>query len=295
MTGAEPGQIGASADAGAPAGRRKAADTRGERCQGCGTATSDPVCPRCGTPHGQQPPKPKVPGLGRGLGAPFRGLAFLGKHPRLWGYVIVPLLINLGFFVWAVIFAVNVLGDWLPDVEQPWPAWIDWARVGAGWILETVLWAVGILAALLATLLLSGVVNSPFYDLLSDKVEVTRFGLKDPGRPWSALPMDILRSVRAAVSLAVRQLLVLAVLFPLSFTAVGAPLFAVAGFYYAGLAQLDVTLARKLYPGSRRARWGRRHWALVLGAGLPLSMLPFLQPFGIVGTTLAFLEEPDKS
>jgi hypothetical protein len=106
--------------------------------------------------------------------------------------------------------------------------------------------------------------------------------------------MDILRSVRAAASVAMRQAVVMLVLFPLSFTAIGAPLFMIAGFYYAGLAQVDITLSRKLYPGSRRTRWGRRHWGLVLGAGIPLSMLPLLAPFGIVGTTLAFLEEPDK-
>jgi len=276
-------------------GRTHAPDLKGVRCQGCGTATGGAaVCVRCGTPAGVRPARPRLPGLLRGLGAPFRGMGYLALHPRLWGWVIVPLIINTAFFVLAVIFCVNTLGDWLPDLSQPWPAWLEWARIGADWLLQTLLYSVGILAAFIATLLLAGIVNSPFYDLLSEKVESLYFGGKDPGRPWTALPMDLLRSMGAALSLVIRQALVLTPLFLLSFTAIGAPLFALAGFYYAGLGLVDVTLARKLYPGMRRARWGWRHAGLLLGAGVPLSLLPLLAPFGIVGMTLEFLGEPDK-
>ena len=34
--------------------------------------------------------------------------------------------------------------------------------------------------------------------------------------------------------------------------------------------------------------------AIMIGAGLPLTFVPLLAPFGIVGTTLGFLEEQDK-
>ncbi|MDG2150394.1 MAG: EI24 domain-containing protein [Planctomycetota bacterium] len=273
-------------------------DLRGDRCNGCGSPTAweenSGLCPRCSTPAGKGPAPPLTPGLIRGAAAPFRGLRFLGKHPRLWAWVVIPLLLNTLLFAFAMVWTIKNLGEFMPDFEQEWPALFDWARVTLGWLLQVLLYIVGVLAAFLATLLLASVVNSPFYDLLSEKVEATKLGREDPGRPWSALPMDSLLSLKAALSIALRQALVMLVLFPLSFTAFGAPLFALAGFYYAGLAQIDVTLARKLYPGSRRTRWSRRHWGLVLGAGLPLSLLPLLAPFGIVGTTLAFLEEPDK-
>ena len=273
-------------------------DLRGDRCNGCGSPTAweenSGLCPRCSTPAGKGPAPPLTPGLIRGAAAPFRGLRFLGKHPRLWAWVVIPLLLNTLLFAFAMVWTVKNLGEFMPDFEQEWPALFDWARVTLGWLLQVLLYIVGVLAAFLATLLLASVVNSPFYDLLSEKVEATKLGREDPGRPWSALPMDSLLSLKAALSIALRQALVMLVLFPLSFTAFGAPLFALAGFYYAGLAQIDVTLARKLYPGSRRTRWSRRHWGLVLGAGLPLSLLPLLAPFATVGTTLAFLEEPDK-
>lgn len=232
--------------------------------------------------------------LGKGAAAPFRGLAFLNAHKRLWSWIMAPLVLNTVIFAGGAWFLIGNLGDWLPDMSQPWPDWIDWIRGSASWLLTAVMWVVGVLASFLVTLLISGVVNAPFYDFLTEKVEAAHFGVNDPGRPWSALLGDIIRSLRASLSLLLRWGLVMVLLFALSFTAVGAPLFALAGFYYLGLAQVDLTMARKLYPGSVRAAWARRHFPLIVGLGLPVSFLPLLAPFAIVGATLAFLEEPDK-
>ncbi len=278
----------------APHGRTRPADVRGPRCDGCGAATDGATCARCGTPAGERPDKPGVPALLRGVNAPFRGLGYLTTHPSLWLWVIIPLILNSVLFGTVLAWTINNLADYMPSFDEPWWPWMEWARVSLGILLEAMLYAAGFIAAFLTTLLLAGVINSPFYDFLSEKTEVLWFEAKDPGRGLRALPMDIMRSIRAAASVALRQFLVLLVLFPLSFTAIGAPLFAIAGMYYAGYAQYDVTLARKLYPGGRRTRWARRHWGLMIGAGLPLTFVPLLAPFGIVGTTLGFLEEQDK-
>jgi uncharacterized protein involved in cysteine biosynthesis len=204
------------------------------------------------------------------------------------------LVLNSLIFVGGAWYLVSHLGEWLPDINQPWPDWIDWLRGTAGWLLTAVMWVIGVMASFLATLLLSSVVNAPFYDLLSEKVELTHIGSQDPGRPWSALLGDILRSLKASLSLLLRWGLVMVVLLALSFTAIGAPLFAAAGFYYLGLAQVDLTMARKLYPGRLRAAWARRHFPLIIGLGIPVSFIPPLAPFAIVGATLAWLDEPDK-
>lgn len=284
-----------------PAPRAPVPDTGhgAARCWSCGAATGGTQpCPRCGA-EGPAPAAMRgavgfLARIGKGAAAPLRGLAFLNKHPRLWSFIALPLLLNLIVCVLAFWFLLGWIGDWMPDLSQQWPAWIDWARSALGWLLEVVLWAVSLLAAAISALALSGVVNSFFYDLLSEKVEAAHFGRPDPGRPLSALLGDILRGLRASISLLVRYALVMIVLLALSFTAVGAPLLVVAGFYYAGLAQIDLTMARKLYPGSRRTGWARRHLPLVLGLGVPVSFLPLVMPFGVVGATLAFLEEPAK-
>jgi uncharacterized protein involved in cysteine biosynthesis len=143
--------------------------------------------------------------------------------------------------------------------------------------------------------MVAGIVNAPFYDLLSEAVENLALGRKDPGRPWSAFLADSWFALAAALSLVWRQALVLAALWLLSFTAVGAPLFVAAGFYYTGFALIDVTLARKRYPARERRAWARRHGLALLGLGLPVAIIPPLQPFGIVGATLLYLASRDKA
>jgi uncharacterized membrane protein len=101
-------------------------------------------------------------------------------------------------------------------------------------------------------------------------------------------------STWAAILLVARQVVIMAVLFLFSFTAIGAPLFMLAGFFFTGLALQDITLARKRYPATERAAWGRRHVANLIGTGLLVNLLPPLAPFGVVGATLTYLDDPNK-
>lgn len=269
------------------------------RCWSCGSAIGSAwPCPRCG--QGGAPPATLtgpagfLARLGKGAFAPFRGLSFLGAHAGLWTWIVVPLVVNALLCALSAWFLASNLEGWLPDLAEPWPAWIDWARTSLGWLLTALAWAASLLVAAIATVVLSGVVNSPFFDLLSEKVEAAHFGLKDPGRPLGALIGDIVRSLGASLWLLSRWLLVMVVLLMLSFTVVGAPLMVLAGLYYGGLTQVDLVMARKLYPGRQRTAWARAHFPLLVGLGIPISLLPLLLPFGIVGATLAWLEEPDK-
>lgn len=268
------------------------------RCWRCGCLPVDgshPIpCPRCGNQAAAPPLPDKLPGFGAGVRAPIRGFLFVSRNPILWTWIIVPLLINVVIAAVFVTLGISYLDVIAPDIDGPWWAWIDWLRVGINAVVPWLVGVVVVLASLLATLLLSGLVNAPFYDLLSEKTENVYFDLDDPGRPWSKFVPDMIRSLQAAVSLLLRQLVVLSFLFLLSFTAIGAPLFVAAGMYYTGLGLFDITLGRKLYGGGQRAEWGRVHWDLVLGCGLIVNFVPVLAPIGIVGTTLTYLDHPDK-
>jgi len=280
----------------------RAASTRdgSPRCRRCGAPLAAPgACPRCAAPAGWEPATTRRPGPLAGFGSVFEGISFVRAHPGLLTWIALPLLVNAALFGFLVWWIGGSLGSFVPDFQTEWPGWIDWLRVGLdGLGVSTLLtWLgglVGVLAAFLLTLLLAGIVNAPFYDVLSERVENVFLERKDPGRGLLALPADTLRSLGAALSLALRQLVVLGALFLLSFFVVGAPLFAAAGFYFTGLAQVDVTLSRKLYPGRARARWARRHLLGLMAMGLPVSFVPPLAPFGIVGATLLFLRDPDK-
>jgi len=223
-----------------------------------------------------------------------RGAAFVGNNPRLWTWIVIPLLINAATCGALILLGYQMAEPWLPDLAaQDW-GWFDGVRVVLLPVLQALVWMVAIVAALVVTLIVSGVINAPFYDLLSEKVENVALGVPDPGRPWSKIIGDSIFALRAALSIALRQTIVMAFLFVLSFTAIGAPFFLLAGFYYTGFALLDVTLARKRYNASARVAWCRRHWALSIGLGLPVNIIPPLQPFGIVGATLLYLESPKK-
>jgi uncharacterized protein involved in cysteine biosynthesis len=239
---------------------------------------------------------PVVPLAGQlvaGLGGLPRGLAFVGRHPRLWTWIALPLLVNLGLCALLVTLGWTLVEPLLPDFAGDW-GWFDWLRVSLGPALRVLLALVAAATALLVTLMLAGVINAPFYDLLSEKVEALARGQPLPERPWSKLLPDLLFAVVAALALLWRQTLVMAVLYLLSFTAVGAPLFLAATIYYAGFALVDVTLARKRHPASARAAFARRHALMLLGLGLPVALFPPVQPFGIAGATLLCLGVPDR-
>lgn len=227
-----------------------------------------------------------------GLAAVPRGVRFVGEHPRLWAWIALPLLINLGLCVLLVAVGWTLVEPLLPRFAGGDWGWFDWLRVSLGPTLRVLLVIVAVGAAVVVTLMLSGLVNAPFYDLLSEKVEALALGRPLPERPWSKLLPDALFALAAALSLLWRQALVMAALYLLSFTVVGAPLFIAAGFYFTGFALADVTLARKRHPAAARRAFARRHALLLLGLGLPVALFPPLQPFGIAGATLLLIGIP---
>jgi len=229
-----------------------------------------------------------------GLAGVPRGVAFVGRHPRLWTWIALPLLINLALCALLVVGGWTLVEPLLPRFEGGDWGWFDWLRVSLGPTLRVLLALVAAATALLVTLMIAGVVNAPFYDVLSEGVEALALGHPVPGRPWSKLVSDALFALRAALSLLWRQTLVMAVLYLLSFTAVGAPLFLAATCFYSGFALVDVTLARKRRPAAVRRAFGRRHAVMLLGLGLPVTLFPPLQPFGVAGATLLCLGVPDQ-
>ncbi len=245
-------------------------------------------------------PQPRAPrsrlapasDLAAGLMGALRGIGFVRRHPRLWTWIVAPFLINLAAFLGLATLGWRVAHGLLPDLAAGDWGWADWLRVGLAPVLAVLMGLVAALAAALATLLVSGVVNAPFHDLLSEKVEALARGRPAPPRTWGQSWRDMRAALAAATALAVQQAAVMAVLFGFSFTAVGAPLFIAAGFFFTGFSLADVTLARQRLDAPARRAFARRRALLLLGLGLPVSLVPPLQPFGIVGATLLLLDAP---
>jgi CysZ protein len=271
------------------------------RCRRCGELLTrgQPAgpCVRCGALAAGRPragPGPLAAFL-RGFDACVRGALFVARHPRLWTWIMVPLLVNAAVCAALILVGWALLAPLVPDfATQDW-GWFDAWRAWIAPLLRFLVLAVTVLAALLLTLLLAGLVNAPFHDLLSEQVEAAALKRPAPSRPLSAWLPDGASALAAASYLAARQILFLGLLFIFSLTGFAAPLFPIAGFWFAGYAQIDVTLSRKRYRAGERIAWARRHRALVFGLGLPVALLPPLQPFGIVGATLLYLDDEDKA
>lgn len=271
------------------------------RCWRCGEAPRPghppQPCARCGAVTAGPPPAPApdpAAAFARGLQACVQGASYVTHHPRLWLWILLPLLVNALTCSALILLGWSLLAPLLPDFAgQDW-GWFDGLRAALEPTLRVLLLLVNALAALALTLLVAGVVNAPFYDVLSEKVESTVLRRPLPSAPLAVLLRDALAALAAALHLALRQAACLALFFVLSFTAVGAPLFVLANFWFTGFALVDVTLARKRYPARERLAWVRRHRAQVLGLGLPVAIIPPLQPFGIVGATLLYLVDGGK-
>jgi uncharacterized protein involved in cysteine biosynthesis len=267
------------------------------RCWRCGhlpegSEVSIP-CPRCGS--GAPPGRVRRgPGLFGGLAGVWRGLRFLNDNPRLWGWILAPLILNTAVCVAIALWSLGKVDQFVPDMTTPWWEWIDWLRTSLAWLLPNLMGTVAILACLILSLLVSGIVNAPFYDVLSERTEAMRLGRPDVSRPWSKFVSDQGRAILAAIILMARQVVVMSILFLLSFTAIGAPSFKAAGFFLTGLGLVDVPLARKRYAAGERISWGRGHIPHLIGLGLFVNLLPPLAPLGIVGATLAYLDQPRK-
>ncbi|HTE04877.1 MAG TPA: EI24 domain-containing protein [Planctomycetota bacterium] len=228
----------------------------------------------------------RTPGFLAGLRGVLDGIRFVAAHPRLWTWIALPVATNAAIFLGLAALGWQAAHALQADLATASWGWFDALRAFLAPVIGVALLLVSVLAAFLATLLLSGVVNAPFHDILSERVQRLVEGRAEDGRPWSALLPDAWAALRAALSLALLQAALLAPLFLLSFTAVGAPLFAAAGFLFTGFGLADVTLARWRLDAPARRRWARRRAGLLTGLGAPVSLLPPLAPFGVVGATL---------
>ena len=140
----------------------------------------------------------------------------------------------------------------------------------------------GVLIAALGLILFKNLVivlASPFMSFLSEKVERILYGGSSPKFSFTQFGSDIVRGLRIAIRLVVRELfftllLMLLGLF-LPFLAPAIPiLILLVQSYYAGAGNIDFTLER-YYKVRNSVQFVRQHKGLAIGNGAPYLLLYF--------------------
>lgn len=275
------------------------------RCQNCGFAA--PVgaeCPRCegmtalaGQYAAPDPRNGWVKNFSAGLNYFLSGFKFMSAHPEMWKYLIIPLIICIIIFGGMVWGGVLLIDPMLTFLDKEWVSFLEWLRVAVYWIAYVMLVLLAIALSFFLSLLVSTIVNSPFYDLLSERVEEEFLGKKfDEKWDWEYIKRMIIIPIKESAKLALFQGVIMFFLFIFSlFSAgLGTVLFAVAGAYFGALTIFDFIMARKYYALVEKRTYMKTHLAFMMGFGTPVYLVPFLTPFAVVGATLGFLASNNK-
>ncbi|HNP74708.1 MAG TPA: EI24 domain-containing protein [Kouleothrix sp.] len=234
-----------------------------------------------------------------GFAYPLRALALLRRTPRLWRYVLVPIVVNL--LVGATLYATLLFAGLraIDGMVVGLPAWA--AAFGA--LLRLLLLA-GLLVGTAFVLVRFGVVlGAPWYARMSDQIELARRGVLPAADDGAGAA---LRDLGRALAFELKKLLLVlpigAALLLLSFVPVAGQILATAGGIALGatiacLDFLDYPLERRRL--SFRAKLGaiRRHLPATAGFGLValgLVSIPLINllaiPLCVAAGTLLFCD-----
>ncbi len=219
------------------------------------------------------------------------GIALVLKHPKVLRWALLPMLIQALLFVGVMLVGIRSLDDVVAAVTSG-PS-LSWLRP----LLYLACVVLLLLAGVVFTLVVGGVLCDPFFDLVSEETEAVVVGRS------LAEPFSFVRAARGLArelfATALRLALYFVVAIPLwllGLTGVGAivaaPLALAWTFAFVALEAMSRSQARHtLDVGARvNAVSSQRVLACGFGAlGWLLAFIPFTMPFLVAGGTRMFL------
>lgn len=167
-------------------------------------------------------------GLVAGFTYPFRAFSVLWQTPKLWGYVLVPVALNLiigiALYLGLLFPSLSGIDVLVTDLSVKFnaliaslPQWLSFLAVltvGFGWLLRVLLIA-GLLLVIGFLLVQFGVIlGSPWYGQLSEQLELLRNGQLPAEEPMNLT--NIFQDIRRSIGFELRKLqLLLSVGLPL--------------------------------------------------------------------------------
>ncbi|MDX2071414.1 MAG: EI24 domain-containing protein [Haliscomenobacter sp.] len=228
-----------------------------------------------------------------GVSAYGRALQLCFKY-NLWIYFLVPALLSIllgGGMIYGIWNVSDNLGNWMAGF---WP--FSW---GKGWVDNVAQVFGGLAVGAFAFIIFRNLVLAlagPFMSLLSERVENRLRGEVSATFKMSAFLSDMVRGIRIAIRLIVRELFFTTLLFLLGLipglAMVTTPLIFIVQAYYAGAGNIDFALERH-YRVRDSIRFVRQNRGLAIGNGtvyllLLLSVVGFLValPLGTIAATV---------
>ncbi len=233
-----------------------------------------------------------------GAGYFFKGLNMLSQR-GIWPFVILPLLANIGFFLFIGGLAYSYVDSIVSVTEEALPDWLHFLT----WVIAPLLWLTGGLATGYLSTFIVLILTSPFHALLAEKVEERVTGQPLPGlesvtAAIMEVPRGILREIRKIVYYLPLALGVLIVSFIPGAQALAPLLWFLLGAWMMSLQFIDYPMDNHRLPFSevRSACATRRLSSIGFGAvvafvaGVPVLNLVVI-PAAVVGATLLWCEE----
>lgn len=225
-----------------------------------------------------------------------KGQRWVGRNRRQWGFGLLPGLVTLIGYAAALIALVLWADDvvaWATPFADDWSS--PWPGILRG-TLTALFFGGGLLLALISFTAVTLLVGQPFYEELSERVDLAEGGTA----PESGLPLwrELWISARESLAVLVRVALWGVLLFALGFVPVaGQTVIPALGFCVSGFFLTEeltaVALQRRGVPLRERLRLLRSRKLLALGFGVPLTLLflvplvaVFVMPGAVAGATL---------
>jgi CysZ protein len=241
----------------------------------------------------------------RGLKVPFTAIKLIFTTPKVFGLILIPLIINLGLYILLFIHGSELMKSFINSFIEGWksdlPAWASFLPFIASFALTLLSWILLILVSALSFTIISSIIAAPFNDYLSIQTEVA-FRKK---YNYPALDSEIRASAMSTIIMEVKRSIVLIVGGIFTFILGLLPLMQIPAII---LATYLISFEYYGIPFSRRTKnlfpvigFTMKHPVLSFGFGgflLLLMTIPFASiiyiPLAVVSGSILYVEYSDK-
>jgi CysZ protein len=215
-----------------------------------------------------------------GFATPRDGFHFMCRHPRLWRFAVIPILLNLIITGVVIVLLIAAATHFAVKIHP-------WFEGHWGWRVLEVVVVVGLIAAaaglaMAAWVLLNGILCGHYHGKLARQVELL-LGMRPEDMAELSVPYQIADTVRDLGSLLLINVGFLALnLIPVLGTIVGTAGALYFDSFVFGMDYLDFPLSLRGLRRAEKRAFGRRHRTHTVGLGAAIFLFNFVPVVGSV-------------